>query len=133
MIEYFELNKIAQKTKNDDILCLYEHKEIVKNPRHYLYQNISFHFVWMSKGKTWQFRKQNQTINRMYFMNSKANEMFYLKLLLVNKKDCISFENLKIVFIQIENVDKMIVIVSHVCDNFKNACVVLNFTNNNDE
>ena len=69
----------------------------------------------------------------MYFISSKTNEMFYFKLLFINKKDCISFENLKIVLIQIENIEKMIVIVFHVCNNFKNICVVLDFINNNSE
>ena len=69
----------------------------------------------------------------MYFINSKTNKMFYFKLLFVNKKNCTSFENLKIVFIQIQNVEKIIVIVFHVCNNFKNVCVALNFTNNNSE
>ena len=69
----------------------------------------------------------------MYFINSKVNEIFYLKLLLVNKKNCTSFKNLKIIFIQNENVNKVTVIVFHVCNNYKNVCVVLNFTNNNDE
>ena len=59
--------------------------------------------------------------------------MFYFKLLFVNKRDCISFENLKIIFISNKNVNKIVVIVFHVCNNYKNAYVILNFTNNNDE
>ena len=69
----------------------------------------------------------------MYFINSKTNEIFYFKLLFVNKRNCTSFENLKIVFIQIQNVEKITVIVSHVCNNFKNVYTVLNFINNNNE
>ena len=59
--------------------------------------------------------------------------MFYLKLLFINKKNCISFENLKIVFIQIQNVKKVIIIVFYVYNNFKNVYVALNFTNNNNK
>ena len=69
----------------------------------------------------------------MYFMSSKVNKMFYFKLLFVNKRNCTSFENLKIVFIQIKNVNEVIVTIFYVCNNFKNVCVALNFTNNDNE
>ena len=45
----------------------------------------------------------------MYFINLKTDDVFYLQLLLVNKKNCISYKNLIIVFVQIENVEKKII------------------------
>ena len=38
-------------------------------------------------------------------MKSKIEKMFYFRLLLINRKKCTFFNNLKIVFVQIENVE----------------------------
>ena len=68
----------------------------------------------------------------MYFINSKINDVFYFRLLFANKKNYISYKNLIIVFVQIKNVEKKI-IESQFIINFKNVCIVLNFTNNDNE
>ena len=68
----------------------------------------------------------------MYFMNFKFDEIFYLRLLLNYVKKITSFENLKIVNIQIENViDK--IIERQILKIFKNVYVHFEFTNNDDE
>lgn len=133
LTEYFELNRVAQEAEDDGRPCPYEHKGIVKDPRHYLYQDIPSHFVWVPKGKAWQLRKLGQTVGRMYFMGPKAGEVFYLRLLLANRRSCTSFENLRTVPIQIENAEGVAETVPHVCDNFKDACAALGLTDNDGE
>ena len=45
----------------------------------------------------------------MFFMKSKIEKMFYLRLLFINRKKCIFFNNLKTVFVQIENVESNVI------------------------
>ena len=99
LFEYFKMNKRAQKTKKHDKFSSYEHNIVVKNSRHYFYHDIFKHFVWDKRDTIWNIRKKNQWIDRMHFMSFKIDEIFYLRLLLFNKKECTSFENLRTIFI----------------------------------
>ena len=68
----------------------------------------------------------------MYFINFKFDEIFYLRLLLNHVKKIISFENLKIVNVQIENVVNEM-IERQILKFFKNVCIQFEFTNNDDK
>ena len=41
----------------------------------------------------------------MFFIKLKIEKKFYFRLLFINRKKCIFLNNLKIVFVQIENVE----------------------------
>ena len=78
------------------------------------------------------FEKKNKCVDRMYFLDVKIDEMIYLRLLLVNGMSCTSFENLKTMFVQIENAKKNQIEI-RLLDIYKNACRVLELIDNNDE
>ena len=106
LTEYFELNKIAQKAEDESKPPPFEHEGVVKDPRHYLYQDIPSHFVWRPKTKQWTLRLRGQTVGRMYFMGPKAGETFYLRLLLANRKGCTSYNDLRTVPVQLEGAEE---------------------------
>ena len=93
LIEYFELNrKIHEIERNNEFsffVIRKKNRDIVVNSRNHFYQNIFEFFVWNKQKKTWISRQKNKCVNRMYFMNFKSNDVFYLRLLLVNRKKCI--------------------------------------------
>ena len=68
----------------------------------------------------------------MYFMNLKIDEIFYLRLLLFNRKRCTSFENLRTIFVQIENVEKNVT-KSRLMKIYHDACIILRLIDNDDE
>ena len=97
-----------------------------------IYHDIFEHFVWNKQLKIWKIRKKNQCVDRIYFMSFKIDSFFYLRLLLFNKKRCTSFENLRIVFVQIENIEnektKLQLMKIYI-----NVCVTLKLIDNDDE
>ena len=84
LIEYFFMNKRARNIEKNDVF-FYEYKNIVKDFKQYLYQNIFNYFIWKIT-KNWTIRKLNRTLNRMFFMKSKIEKMFYFRLLFINRK-----------------------------------------------
>ena len=70
-------------------------------------------------------------MNRIYLISLKIDEIFYLLLLLINRKNVTFFDNLRTMNIQIKiaNVD---IIESKVL-NYQQACVYLDLTHNDDE
>ena len=68
----------------------------------------------------------------MYFMNFKCDDIFYMRLLLANRKKVTSFDDLKIIEVQMKNSEKSI-IMSQLLLNFKQTCNLLDLIENNDE
>ena len=68
----------------------------------------------------------------MFFMSFKLKKIFYLRLLLNHIKEICSFENLRTIDVQIENVVNE-VIEQQIMNTFKNVCIHFDFTNNDDE
>ena len=78
------------------------------------------------------FEKKSQCVDRIYFMSFKIDDVFYLRLLLFNKKKCTSFENLRTIFIQIENVEKSVT-KSKLMKIYYDVCIILRLIDNDDE
>ena len=76
-------------------------------------------------------RKLNKCVNRMYFMNFKLNDVFYLRLLFVNRKKCIFFDDLKIVNVQIEKTFDEKIVFQFL--NYKQICVEFELIDDDDE
>ena len=68
----------------------------------------------------------------MYFINVKIDELFYLRLLFVNRINCTSFENLKTMFVQIK-VAKKNQIEIRLLNIYKNVCRVFKLIDNDNE
>ena len=132
LIEYFKMNKRAQQTKKQNNFSFYEHNVVVKNFKNYFYHDILEHFVWDKREKIWNIRKRNQCVDCIYFMSLKIDDVFYLRLLLFNKKRCTSFENLRTIFIQIENVEKSVT-KSRLMKTYHDVCITLKLIDNDDE
>ena len=45
LIEYFPMNKRVRDVEKNDAFLFYEYKDIVKDFKQYLYQNIFSHFI----------------------------------------------------------------------------------------
>ena len=67
----------------------------------------------------------------MYFMSFKFDDVFYLRLLLVNKKRYISFDDIRIVNVQIEKTSDG-KIASQLLS-YKQICVELDLIDDDDE
>ena len=65
-------------------------------------------------------------------MKLKIEKMFYLRLLFINRKKCIFFNDLKTVFVQIENVESN-VIQSQWIKIYKNVYVAFDLIDNDNE
>ena len=105
---------------------------VVKNLKDYFYHDILEHFVWDKREKIWNIRKKDQCVDRIYFMNFKIDDVFYLRLLLFNRKRYTSFENLRTIFVQIENVEKNVT-KSRLMKIYHDACIALKLIDNDDE
>ena len=64
-------------------------------------------------------------------MNFKSDDVFYLRLLLVNRKKCTSFDDLKIVNVQIEKTSVEKIVFRFL--NYKQICVELELIDDDDE
>ena len=131
LTKYFEMNLTAKKTEKTDENPRIDYKDVSKDPRDYLYQNFSTHFVWSKKNKSWSIRKKDTCVDRMYFMNLKADEIFYLRVLLCNRKRIISFENIRTVDVQIEDAENEVMKPRLMIN--KETCVTLKLTDNDSE
>ena len=132
LIEYFRMNVLIKHCKKIDESFFYEYNDVNKNFKIFFYQNISIHWIWHKFFKIWKSRKMNKCVDRMYFIDVKIDEMFYLRLLLVNRMNCIFFENLKTMFVQIENAKKN-QIELRLLNIYKNACRAFELIDNDDE
>ena len=93
---------------------------------------ITNHWIWHKFIKIWKFRKMNKCVDRIYFIDVKINELFYLRLLFVNLINCTSFEKLKTMFLQIENAKRNQIKI-RLLNIYKNACRVFELIDNDDE
>ena len=75
------------------------------------------------------FEKKNKCVDRIYFINFKADEIFYFRLLLCNRKKIIFFKNFCTVNMQIKNAMKKIKKSQFIIN--KKIYVTLNLTDNN--
>ena len=67
----------------------------------------------------------------MYYMNFKFDDVFYLRLLLCNRKKVISFENLKTIDMQISKTSKNE--IKSRLFSYKQICVKFDLTDDDDE
>ena len=67
----------------------------------------------------------------MYFMNFKFDDVFYLRLLFVNKKKCIFFDDIKIVNVQIAKTFDEKIVFQFL--NYKQICVEFELIDDDNE
>ena len=67
-----------------------------EHPDHtpYLYSEFPAHYVWDTKERKWQPRKQGTAIGRMYHYSPISGDVYYLRLLLTVFRQAKSFEEL---------------------------------------
>jgi hypothetical protein len=68
--------------------------------RQYLYHEVPNHYCWNVSTCTWTRRRTNtgdRVIGRMYSVSPLDRERFYLRLLLVHRRGCVSFADVKTV------------------------------------
>lgn len=86
LTQWFKINEMEMKTPPS-----YSPKST-----EILYQDMPKYYTWQSK--TWKRRKNtlsNVTIGRMEMSSPSQGERYYLRLLLLNVRSAISFENLR--------------------------------------
>ena len=105
LTKYFAINRLIQECENNDVFFFFvirkKKRNIVVNSREIFYQNISKYFIWNKRNKTWFVRKKRKCVNWMYYINFKFDDIFYLRLLIFNRKKITFFENLKTIDVQI--------------------------------
>ena len=76
---YFKLNQIDSEARN------------------YLYSEIPIHSTFDEKLNTWNRRKKikKPIFSRMYLVNPKDRQRYFIRLLLLHNKGATSFENLR--------------------------------------
>ena len=131
LTEYFAMNLIAKQAEEAGRDPRFDYNGVGKDPRDYLYQDFPAHFVWSKKNKAWSLRKKGRCVGRMYFMNPKAGEVFYLRLLLCNRKGATSFEDIRTVDVQVEGAAEGVKEPRLMTN--KEACVFLGLTDNDGE
>ena len=68
----------------------------------------------------------------MYFMSLKYDDIFYMRLLLANRKKVTSFDDFRIIEVQMKNAEKSITMFQLQLS-FKQACNLLDLIENDDE
>ena len=125
------MNGLARKAKKWEDVYSYNHKDINKNSRDYFYQDILKYFTWNMIKKTWTIEKKNKFVSRMYFMNLKIDKIFYLRLLLINRKNVTFLDDLRTINFQIKSVD--VDVIEWRVLSYQQTCVHLDLTYDNDE
>lgn len=128
---YFEMNLAAKKAEEAGKDPKIDYKGVGKDPRNYLYQDFPTHFVWSKKKRLWTIRKKGTCVGRMYFMSPKAGEVFYLRVLLSNRKGATSFDDIRTVDVQVEGAAEGATEPRLMTN--KEACVALGLTDNDGE
>lgn len=90
LTEWFTLNQNANLSEARE-----ETVDLKNDPRSILYGDIPEKYVW--KNYIWCLRKQGETIGRMYFINPRAGDLFYLRMFLLHVSGATSFDNLRTV------------------------------------
>ena len=68
----------------------------------------------------------------MFFIKSKIEKMFYFRLLFINRKKCIFFNDLKTVFVQIKKVESNVIQFQWM-KIYKNVCIIFDLIDNDNE
>ncbi|XP_044591985.1 uncharacterized protein LOC123270113 [Cotesia glomerata] len=107
LIDYFKLNERSTEARQ------YTYSEI---PRHYVFKKID-----NTNNYNWQPRRKHfNVIGRMYSISPAQVELFHLRLLLVNVKGAISYEDIRTVN-------------GEVCETFTSACLALGLIEDDQE
>lgn len=87
-----------QKEFTSTLLAWFELNKKDEEARNYLYTEIPLHYIFPNETKKWQKRKNaTNVIPRMYQVNPRDGERFYLRLLLLHRRGATSFTDLKTV------------------------------------
>ena len=96
---FIEGEEEARLTKNIDstITAWFKLNQENVNARQYLYTETHHHFVYNASKKIWTPRQKfnKPVLCRMYFVDPKKRELYFLRLLLLHVPGATSFENLR--------------------------------------
>ena len=99
LTEHFAANQLArqyeQEGKDPPFRYIKNKKTITKDPRQYLYTEFPEHFTWAKSDRMWKIRQKQTAIGRMYFINPRSGDLYYLRMLLTHRRGCVSFEELR--------------------------------------
>jgi hypothetical protein len=95
-----ELGEVVHKNHNTQLTSYLELSGIDSEVQQLLYYQMPLHYIWNKSEKQWTKRQRassTQIIGRMYFVHPSDTERFYLRILLLYRKGCASFEALRTV------------------------------------
>jgi len=77
----------------------YELNKRDSNAQKYLYHQIPEYYTWNKQKRIWKNRASTTkpVIGRLYNVDARAGERFYLRLLILHKRGCTSFEEVRTV------------------------------------
>ena len=89
--------KMIDKNIKTTLTSWFDLNKIDKNACNYLYSEVPNFYVFNNINKTWTARKKftKPVLNRMYFVNPKDKEGFYLRMLLLHVKGAKCYEDIR--------------------------------------
>jgi len=90
--------EVLERPQDSKLTAWFKLNQTDEHARQCLYTQIPQHYTWNGKEKAWAPRKLNigdRVITRLYTVNPKNIELFYLRLLLLHSVGATSFERLR--------------------------------------
>ncbi|XP_074322869.1 uncharacterized protein LOC141659841 [Apium graveolens] len=107
-------NATSKKTKLE--AWFIANKELPQS-RNFTYADFPSNFTWVPSSERWKLRQRGDVVGRLTEVHATNGELLYLRMLLLRKKGCLSFSDLK-------TVDGV------TYDTFKDVCGALGLLNN---
>ncbi|WOG92304.1 hypothetical protein DCAR_0311567 [Daucus carota subsp. sativus] len=83
--------------------------KLLPDAKNYTYNEFPSYFTWLPKECKWKYRQRGDVVGRLSEVHATAGDLLYLRMLLMRKKGCLGFEDIR-------TVDGV------VYDTFKEAC-----------
>lgn len=114
-----DLEKVSNTTssKRSKLEAWFVANKELPHSRNFTYAEFPSHFTWIPSTGKWKIRQRGDVVGRLTEVHATSGELLYLRMLLLSKKGCLSFVDLR-------TVDS----ISY--DSFKEACGALGLLNN---
>ncbi|XP_074358951.1 uncharacterized protein LOC141698198 [Apium graveolens] len=99
-------------TKRTKLEAWFVANKEIPRAREFTYSEFPSQFTWLSRECKWKERQRGDVVGRLSEVHATAGDLLYLRMLLMRRKGCLTFEDIRSVN-------------GHVYDSFKETCAAL--------
>ncbi|XP_074351335.1 uncharacterized protein LOC141690430 [Apium graveolens] len=116
------LSKVVQQADNKrtKLEAWFEANKEFSATRDFTYAEFPMHFTWLPRECKWRPRQRGDVVGRLTEVHATGGDLLYLRMLLIRRKGCTSFDELRTV-------------EGHVFEIFKKACAAMGLLQNDSQ